>query len=496
MLDLNEIQGLVFRAYGDLRRSAYLLLTVTDRTQAAQTLKGLIDGVQTAGHKSRHRPHARGDGSMRAPAHLRDYPGLRINIALTHEGLGALGYPNQTLDDFPAAFSFGMAEPPQRNRVLGDTGKSDPRHWTFRDRQGHVLLLVYGRSQEDSEDEHEEFTTQLEAFRKSGLAGFAEVHLLKGYLKRDKKEHFGFRDGLSQPYIEGTDLSGIAENAIGPESIIKPGEFILGYENEFGCLPHSPRVPVASDVGDHLKPSVAVPSKRRALAIPEEDSRDFGRNGTYLVLRKLEQHVEAFHAYASDKANGDPEEAKRVEAKMVGRWHDGTPITLASHAPNPELSGENRFAYAEHDIHGVGCPVGAHIRRGFPRDAKVDQEKGMTREEALRLTRQHRIIRRGRLYKEEDEQGVLFMCLNTNIERQFEFVQHTWCNAEGFSGLRDEKDPLVGDQPEGGGRFTIPQPLLRKRLADIPRFVTMRGGGYFFLPSISALRYLAALSET
>ena len=113
----------------------------------------------------------------------------------------------------------------------------------------------------------------------------------------------------------------------------------------------------------------------------------------------------------------------------------------------------------------------------------------------MRLTRKHRIIRRGRLYKDGDEKGLLFMCLNANIERQFEFVQHTWCNSEGFASLRDEKDPLLGDQPEGeGGRFTLPQPLLRKRLTGLPRFVTVRGGGYFFLPSVSALRYLVALT--
>jgi Dyp-type peroxidase family len=217
-----------------------------------------------------------------------------------------------------------------------------------------------------------------------------------------------------------------------------------------------------------------------------------GRNGSYLVFRKLAQDVAGLRRYLRAHSRGEGE-AEILGAKLVGRWADGTPLAL-SDVPDPQLSTATDFGYAELDPHGLRCPLGAHVRRANPRDA-------LTRDAvaSMRIVNRHRLLRRGVLYGprladgtvEDDgiDRGLLFLCINADIERQFEFVQQTWINNAKFGGLYDSPDPIAGS---GGGVMTIPQPQLRRRLTGMPRFVRMLGGGYFFLPSRSALRYLAA----
>jgi deferrochelatase/peroxidase EfeB len=147
------------------------------------------------------------------------------------------------------------------------------------------------------------------------------------------------------------------------------------------------------------------------------------------------------------------------------------------------------------DGHAAGCPAGSHVRRAFPRDALApDASQTAT---LLQAANNHRILRRGRKFgpaatsRDTDDgadRGLLFMCLNTDIERQFEFVQQTWLLNSSFATLFEETDPLVGP----AGRMTIRGEGLR-RTAMVDTFIRMAGGEYFFLPSLRALDYLAAL---
>jgi deferrochelatase/peroxidase EfeB len=178
----------------------------------------------------------------------------------------------------------------------------------------------------------------------------------------------------------------------------------------------------------------------------------------------------------------------------VGRWPNGVPLTRSPEHPGDDLADANDFGYAEGDAAGQGCPLGAHIRRANPRDA-LDPEAGP--EQSLRSVNRHRLLRRGRAYGDlsgPGERGIHFICLNANIARQFEFVQHTWLNNPKFAGLYDDTDPLVAThQGDIGRTFIVQARPFRQRVTGLPAFVTVRGGAYFFLPGIRALRFLAGL---
>jgi Dyp-type peroxidase family len=229
----------------------------------------------------------------------------------------------------------------------------------------------------------------------------------------------------------------------------------------------------------------------RVLPRTDDPGRaNLGRNGSYLVLRQLAQDVDGFRRFIDQAGQADPDAGARLAAKMVGRWPDGTPLTRSPEHP----ADDNDFGYADGDAAGLGCPLGAHIRRANPRDA-LDPEAGP--EQSVRSVNRHRLLRRGRAYGDPSgpgERGIHFMCLNANIARQFEFVQHTWLNNPKFAGLYDDTDPLVvTHQGDTGRTFTVQGRPLRQRVTGLPAFVTVRGGAYFFLPGIRALRFLAGL---
>ena len=240
-------------------------------------------------------------------------------------------------------------------------------------------------------------------------------------------EPFGFRDGISQPVIEGLSKKGPAATTL------KFGEFVLGYPNEYGRL---------------TDPALL------------DEAPEVGRNGSYLVFRQLRQDVRGFWRFldsAARRPDGtpDPEERVRLAAKLVGRWPGGAPLTLSPERDDPALAEDNDFGYHDFDRDGARCPIGAHIRRSNPRDS-LDPKPGTAK--SLELNRRHRLLRRGREYGQqltpdealedppptEQERGLHFMCLNANISRQFEFVQGTWLNSPKFAGLYDDSDPLVG----------------------------------------------------
>jgi len=180
---------------------------------------------------------------------------------------------------------------------------------------------------------------------------------------------------------------------------------------------------------------------------------------------------------------------------MVGRWPSGAPLVKAPDQDIPALADDNDFAYHDDPL-GLACPIGAHIRRANPRDSLASGPAA-----SLDTSDLHRLLRRGRSYGPAGDgggngTGLYFICLAGNLARQFEFVQHTWLNSPTFNGLYDDADPLISSHHPAGATFTVPARPVRHRYRDLPQFVRTRGGAYFFLPGVSAVRYLAQLSRS
>jgi Dyp-type peroxidase family len=446
-LETGDIQGLVAAGYGRLRAARYLLYKVAEPVRARAWLAGLAPAVTNAS----------------APVTVSG-----LNIAFTHAGLARLGLDPGCLGGFPAEFVEGMVTS-HRSRMLGDTGTSAPAGWRWGgDAADPVdfLLMLFALDGPGLEVLHENSARDLAA------AGLREVVRLETYDLGDH-EHFGFHDGISQPVVEGFGRPAPWRDSI------KPGEFVLGYSNEYGqCAP---------------------PIQGAGFA-------DFGRNGTYLVFRQLRQDVASFWTFADKhKSDGGQGSAKGLAAKMVGRWPSGAPLVRAPTQDDPSLAGFNDFAYGSEDPSGLRCPIGSHVRRSNPRDS-LDPSPGT--DKAVELVKRHRILRRGREYgpplgssgpglrpplvDDGQERGLHFLCLNADLVRQFEFVQATWVASPKFAGLYDDADPVIAARGQAGGSLTIPDRPYRHRNRHLPQFVTVVGGGYFFLPGISALRHLAA----
>jgi Dyp-type peroxidase family len=280
-------------------------------------------------------------------------------------------------------------------------------------------------------------------------------------------------------------MDGLRRAEAGGE-VIRAGEFVLGYINEYGLLTERPLVPPERDPDRILPPDAA-----------GSGSADLGRNGSYLVLRQLRQDVAGFRDFVDRAARGPDgtstaQARELLAAKLVGRWRSGAPLTLSPDHDDATLAQDNDFGYHHLDPDGLRCPVGAHIRRANPRDS-LEPQPGT--EQSRELNRRHRLIRRGRNYAEDGEQGLHFLCLNASLTRQYEFVQHSWINDPSFHGLVGSVDPLVGPRGADGTAFTEAAQPARRRYLGLPRFVQVRGGGYFFLPGIRALRYLSSVPD-
>lgn len=472
-LDLNaerdDIQGIVASGYGHLPHAAYLLFAIDEPVAAGDWLASLADAITTA----------RGRVERRALA-----------VALTASGLAAVGLPECVRDGFSLEFTTGMTDDAHRRRILGDVGPSAPERWLWGgpgSRAVDVLLLLFG----ESESELDALTTE----HLEEVGGATLVQRLRA--STAAFDHFGFRDSISQPFIAGLGSGPAAQT-------IQTGEFLLGYPNEYGQYTERPLI-------DPLEgSSVLLPNDAAGSGL-----RDLGRNGTYLVFRHLSQDVPAFWQWADKhvgNANGDSEAGPgareqlrtALASKLVGRWPGGAPLTLSPDHDDPELATAADFGYHRQDSDGLRCPIGAHVRRAHPRDS-LDPNPGTSA--SIRIDKHHRLLRRGRKYGAgmpqaaalaaptsgpDDERGLHFICLCANIERQFEFVQYTWVNSPKFDGLYEDPDPLIA----GGSRtFTVQAAPVRKRYLQLPAFVQTRGGGYFFLPGLTALRYLAQVSR-
>jgi len=437
-LEFEDIQAPVLRKRPLPYFGAFFVLRIDDPTDGREMVRRLVPQVASA-------------AGSKKPADA-----AQINVALTYQGLKALGVPQASLESFSPEFRQGMAA---RAEMLGDLGESAPANWEkpFGTQDAHVVLAVVS-----GEEAALEQRLDLARGSQDDLPGVSVIYQIDVGMLPTTRTHFGYRDGIGDPVIEGSDSP--AYPGQGPA--IKAGEFVFGYHDESGRLPPMPQ--------------------------PEALSR----NGTYLAFRKLHSHVAQFRQFLRANAKG-PEEEELLQAKMLGRWPSGAPLVLAPERDDPELGADpqrnNDFGYYDEDPKGLKCPVSAHIRRNNPRDALKD---------TLTDVNIHRVMRRGFIYgpmlpegATEDDgagRGIMFVFMGTSLARQFEFVKSQWQNDGNFVGLDEEKDALSGPN-DGTGTFTIPKRPVRKRLHGIPRFVTTRGGEYCFVPSVRGLQWLADL---
>jgi len=462
MVELSDLQGIVHSAYGHLPFSRSVFLQIEQREGAQAWMRSIICEIMNAEYWDADE----------------EKPTVSAHLAFTKPGLQQLGLSDDALQTFPREFLVGMADS-GRSRVLGDTGDSAPANWDVgsEEKMPHILLLLFAKDADLLNELCGQSWDQA-----ATRAGLREI-FRQDSLRDNPYEPFGFSDGISQPAIEG-----VTHAAKPGQTIVKPGEFILGYENEYGQLTPTVTVASAEDPADLLP---AAPGNR--------GRKDLGRNGSFVVWRKLLQDVEGFWRFL-DEQTKNPDGTSNAErqgwlaAKFFGRWPSGAPLTLAPERDDPALGADkqrnNNFLFMPTDAAGFACPIGSHVRRSNRRDS---QEPNPRRSQVL--SDRHRLLRRGRPFREvmpdgSTRQGMVFVALNADFQRQFEFIQQTWLNSPKFGGLYDNKDPISGDN-DGSGSMTIQSSPVRQQVQGLPRFVRVLGGGYFFLPGLRALRFLA-----
>lgn len=488
-VDFSDIQGLVRFGHGKLTDASFWLLQIRDPAAARSWLA--TAPVTTA-------------------VELDQPPKNALQVAFTREGLQALGISDDVLAGFSAEFLTGMTGEDSRSRRLGDVERSAPHYWQWGGpgKIPHVLLMLYAQA------------GQLEGWTQSvrGTHWDAAFQVLACLPTSNllNVEPFGFADGISQPTLDWKRQRSLQKDQLDYTNLLTLGEFLLGYPNEYGKYTDRPLL-------DPGQPSTS------GLPFAEDapHKRDLGRNGTYLVLRQLQQDVRGFWRFFDRQTDSDPQARQDLAEHMVGRKMNGDPLMPLGppiEGTDPKTTAQNQFTY-DADVAGTRCPFGAHIRRANPRNADLPPgSNGLIakllntlgfgskkfRDDIMASTRFHRLLRRGREYgpglsleqalsdsPDTGEHGIYFICLAANISRQFEFVQNAWVMSTKFNAMTEESDPLMGNrQPVPGCPFTdtfsIPQETgVRARITGLPQFITVRGGAYFFLPSMSALRYLA-----
>ncbi len=487
-VDFTDMQGLLRFGYGKLKAAEFLLLEVADVAAARAWLRSAP--VSTAEY-------------LEAP------PRTALQVAISAAGLRALGVEADIVAGFPQPFLAGMVGEESRSRRLGDVGPNDPAGWQWGRPEPQLLLMLYAEP------------GGLEAFKAAVLgADFERAFKIMRSLPTGTSrgmEPFGFKDGISEPKIDWeqgftTELHRRLDYA----NLLAVGELVLGYPNEYQEVTPRPLVDPQAPGADGLPKAHDAP-----------DRQDLGINGSYLVLRQLQQDVRGFWQFVDQAAGHDAQKREALAAAMVGRQRDGTAL-VEDEREIPGGRRGNNFTFDD-DVDGQVCPVGAHVRRANPRTG--DHPPGVEgfwswamstlgfrrrrdglegRHDLVASTRFHRLVRRGREYGSvlapEDalqpgpdaERGLHFICLCANLVRQFEFVQNAWMASGRFDGLRGEADPLLGNrQPTEGGiatdGFSMPRSSgVTERVEGLPPFVTVKGGAYFFMPGIRALRFIAS----
>jgi Dyp-type peroxidase family len=494
-VDYSDVQGLVRFGYKLMKEASYVLLRVKNVAAARSWL---------------------GTASVTSAIAVSPPPSTAMQVAFTAAGLKALGVLDPVLAGFSSEFLAGMTEE-SRSRRLGDVESNAPSQWDWGNSANvpHLVVMFFAEP------------GRLEAFMKSstGKAWDEAFELLRCLDTSDlgSIEPFGFADGISQPQIDWTQERNLAQSQIYYSNLVALGEFLLGYRNEYNKYTDRPLIE-ADTASAGLLPAEDAPEKK-----------DLGRNGTYLVMRHLQQEVRGFWQFISRQVGGNAAEVDKLAAAFVGRTRAGDPLAQIQKEAIPGIGTQldqihqNQFTF-DQDPTGSRCPFGAHVRRANPRNADYPGHptglaqlvatlglgpKGF-RDDLMSSVRFHRILRRGREYgpglspsealtpalPNDPERGLRFICLNANISRQFEFLQNAWLMNTKFSALNQESDPLLGNrQPIPGCRVTDnftrqKDEGLRCRVSGLPQFVTVRGGAYFFLPSLRAIRYFAGAVNT
>ena len=502
-VDYNDVQALVRFGFGKMTEACYLMLRIRDASAARAWLTRAP--ITTAESK----------------------PSIRtaLQVAFTRQGLEAMGVPPQVIAGFSTEFITGMAGDPSRSRRLGDIKKNSPAEWLWGNTKKlpHAVVMLFA------------YPEQLEKWKQHikgefWEAAFEEIECLPT-ADMDGREPFGFVDGISQPDLDWEQLRKVSRNCdqLTYGNTVCLGEFLLGYSNEYDRYTDRPLLDPTDPGAEELLEAPDHPGKK-----------DLGLNGTYVVIRTLKQDVRRFWQFLDEAAGFHRLRRYQLAEAMVGRTlGDGAPLVPMSSSLLPGVGNRgdeatrkqdlrlNQFTY-DADPAGTACPFGAHIRRANPRNADIfgGQQGWIThlihmlgfgnknlRGDLISSTRFHRLLRRGREYgislapddalepapPDDPERGLQFVAVNANIQRQFEFIQNAWINRTKFDGLTEESDPLLGNrEPVPGCPFTntfsLPQQgRVRRRVMNVPQFITVRGGAYFFLPSMRALKYLERL---
>jgi len=461
-----------------------------------------------------------------------------VVAGLSAQGLKRLGLHGEAIETFPLAFKQGMSTA-DRARALGDRDDNHPQYWKWGKPEAFadVLILAYARTGTGFEGLVKQIRDEVNG-NGHRIVRYQPLTLLADRFNEHScgipsTEPFGFADGISQPIIRGMPQRKRQKN---PNDMVEPGELILGYPDNLGVIAPSPYLDAKFDPDYRLPDAGTDPLRGRAplTSYGAQGRRDLGMNGTFLVVRHYKQDVDAFDTWFNkvgfrlsdaletegktegaeaqgfplsaslpmfDNVKDNRELKELLFAKFLGRWQDGA--SLVRHAKPPRSSSgtlprrrDNDFLFGTEDPAGLACPFGSHVRRANPRDTRFP---GSATE--IASVNRHRMLRVSRVFGKLDpyncrkvdptsDLGVLFMCLNGDIERQFEFVQKAWLLNPSIQGLENETDPIVGSGDERC--FTIPTPDGPMRLTDLPKLTKLIGGGYFFVPSRALLDYLAA----
>jgi deferrochelatase/peroxidase EfeB len=537
-LDLADIQGNILTAYGKLGfpKGRFILLHVDEAASGRRFATAMLPMITTALRWPSQR------SNIPTGHTVAQRPLVAVNIAFSWSGLAALGVPSATLRGMPDEFIDGMMA---RASILGDDfeGRDPGRSWddvwtgagderAAETNAVHILITLNAQMNADGSpsDALDERTAAIEALCETiggvrvlpghnppgkALARFQDLSAITtnqgGTVTALPIEHFGFVDAIGDPAFEGqypdkferTVVDGAG--AVDGQGVWRPlatGEFLLGFPDE------------AQEVAGAAMPL------------------SFSRNGTFMAYRKLHQNVAAFRAFIRETSERfgvvsgieNPEEAsKTLMAKIGGRWSDGTPLARApSYAAwrqfqtqYPVVSMEAdraryiarsqalaNFSYGD-DPTGLKCPLGSHLRRANTRDGMAPRGR-----EGSALNNRRRILRRGLPYgqspdgvEDADEHGVVMLIICASLFRQFEFVQQQWINYGLDARSGNDCCPLVGNHSSGAqgapkAKFVIPSDPKSGRppfvVEGIPQFVEARGGEYFFVPSMTALRMIGA----
>ena len=520
ILDLHDIQGPTMWVYPALGffKARNVLFEVKKEEDGRNFISSLLDYVTSSAPWRKDASDPEG-----VP-----WPEATTNISFSYNGLKKLGISVQTLQTFPDEFIIGM-----RNRaaILGDDGPSASGKWDpIWLKDVHIFISIAAPNEEAIEKRYNlilNLQKNLEGVKllnghKGPSQDYQDASPLYENGEPTAKEHFGYADGISNPFFKGMTpemgevigggrKSRTGENGYGDPELesswepLETGEFILGHKDEAQEYPVAPMPPLMA------------------------------KNGSFLVYRKLHENVGKFNEFLETQSKNFPGGKEALASKMSGRWRNGVPITTypneaeanevaTQHAAalkrlkEASTSDEKVQAFAAYreinkklvgfdfnkDLAGGGCPIGSHIRRMNPRGALEFGAKGAF-ETPSALADRRRIIRRGLPYgkaesptSNDGEHGIIFMAIVANIKRQFEFVQQQWMNYGNDFKLANDKDPLVGnhhsDENLADNRMIIEGDPQSGRppyfLSQIPRFVETRGGAYFFLPSMTALRMI------